>query len=113
MKKVLLLCGALLIAAPVYAAGSLTLNWTDNSNNEDGFKIERKQGPTGMFAEIAQVGVDVVTFSDVTPDLQEYCYRVRAFNAVGDSTYSNEDCGIPTLAPVVPSNPTGLVVTSP
>ncbi|KKK97947.1 hypothetical protein LCGC14_2647650 [marine sediment metagenome] len=33
MKKVLLLCGALLIAAPVYAAGSLTLNWTDNSNN--------------------------------------------------------------------------------
>ena len=47
----------LVIAAVVWPvesdAAQLTLSWTDNSTNEDGFKIERKSDSTGTFAEIA------------------------------------------------------------
>ena len=38
------------------SAGQLQLAWTDNSNNEDGFKIERKLGTTGTYSQIATVG---------------------------------------------------------
>jgi Domain of Unknown Function (DUF1080) len=74
-----------------YAAG-LRLNWTDTSNNETGFKIERMSG-SGSYAQIATVNTNVTTYADtaVTPGTA-YCYRVRAFNSVGNSGYSNAGC---------------------
>jgi len=113
MKKSTLFLAFMLVTAPAYGAGRLNLTWTDNSDNELGFKVERRQGPTGTFAEIAQTPVNAVTFADTTPDLQEYCYRVRAFNDAGDSIYSNEDCGIPSLIIVIPDGPTDLLITTP
>jgi hypothetical protein len=85
-----------------------TLNWTDNSDNEDGFKIERKTPsiPGDNFGEIGQVGTDVVTYTDSVTDGQQRCYRVRAFNVAGDSAYTNEACGLPT-----PKDPISLTVT--
>jgi len=96
---------------PIYAQTSSyehDLNWTDNSDNEDGFKIERKTPsiPGDTFGEIAQVGTDVVTYKDAVTDGQQRCYRVRAFNAAGDSGYTNEACGLPT-----PKDPINLTVT--
>lgn len=100
IKKIFwLLILLVLLAGPAYGA-SLTLTWTDNSGNEDGFKIERKLEQTGTFAEIGTVAADIMVYVDSTiPDGQLYCYRVRAFNAEGDSPYSNEDCGrdVPVL----------------
>jgi len=101
----LLLLVPLLLAVPAKGA-SFTLTWTDNSDNETGFKIERKLGTTGTFAEIGQVGVDINTFVDVPPDSQEYCYQVRAFNSSGDSPYSNEACGTGSI-----SAPSDLAIT--
>jgi hypothetical protein len=102
----------LMTVAQAYAAGSLTLNWTDKSDNESGFKIERKLGPTGTFAEVGRVGANIVTYPD--PNLAygtAYCYRVRAFNADGDSAYTNEACGT-TKANPLPNAPTGLTVVA-
>lgn len=85
-------CFVVMLMGIVYGA-TATLSWQDNSNNEDGFKIERALGQTGTFAEVGQVAIDVITFVDTTPDNQLYCYRVRAFNAAGDSSYSTVACG--------------------
>ena len=74
-------------------AGQLQLAWTDNSNDEDGFKIERKTGTTGTFVPIATVGVNVTSYTDI--DLiygAIYCYRVAAFNSAGISAYTVEEC---------------------
>jgi len=71
---------------------SISLSWVDNSTNEDGFRIERKLGATGTFAQIGTVGAGVTTYSDsgLTSN-SYYYYRVRAYNAAdGDSDYSNE-----------------------
>src|SRR4029450_3673278 len=79
------------LTATAISGTQINLAWQDNSNNENGFKIERCQGNSCTnFAEIAQVGANVTVFSDtgLTPDTQ-YGYRVRAFNALGDSPYSN------------------------
>ena len=77
-------------------AGQLSLDWTDMSGGEDGFKIERKTGTDGTYGQIATVGTNVTSYSD--PNLAggtTYCYRVRAYNAAGDSAYSSEACGAP------------------
>jgi Fibronectin type III domain. len=74
-------------------AGQLQLAWTDNANNEDGFKIERKTGTTGTYTQVATVGPNVTSYSDFSlADGATYCYRVRAFNSVGNSAYTLEEC---------------------
>lgn len=67
-----------------------TLTWGDNSSNEDGFKIERCQGANcSNFAEIARVPANTVQYNEsgLLPQIW-YRYRVRAFNAVGDSEFT-------------------------
>src|SRR5262249_19153010 len=79
------------LSATVVSSSEIDLTWKDNSSNEDGFKIERCTGGTcNNFAEIAQVGANVTTYADtgLSPNTQ-YAYRVRAFNVIGNSPYSN------------------------
>ena len=76
------------------AAGELQVSWSDNSTNEDGFKIERKTGTTGTYAQIATVGVNVTSYTDSSlVDGATYCYQVRAYNSAGNSPYAPEVCG--------------------
>ena len=82
----------------IVSAAQLTLSWTDASDNEDGFGIERRTGTSGTFARVASVSPNVSTYTD--PNLASsttYCYRVNAFNSAGSSAYTNEICGT-TLA---------------
>jgi hypothetical protein len=79
------------LTATTISRSQINLSWTDNANNEDGFKIERcRNANCTNFAQIAQVGANVTTFADtgVTKNTA-YSYRVRAFNAGGNSSYSN------------------------
>lgn len=114
MKKslivtVIVLLG-LLIASPIWAA-TLTLTWDDNSDNEEGFKIERRLGTTGPFTNIGQVGENVTTFTGVTPDNQLYCYRVVAFNQAGEVPSSGIGCGQPL--PQAAGNVIVIIITTP
>lgn len=68
--------------------GSATLRWTDNSNNETGFRIERAPSGSSNFAVIATVGANVATYTDNVAR-NTYLYRVVAFNATATSAYSN------------------------
>ena len=73
------------------SANRVELAWTDASNNETGFAIERcsKRGCTN-FVEIGRAGSNVTAFIDntVLGNIQ-YSYRMRAFNSGGMSSYTN------------------------
>jgi len=71
-------------AANVISSNRIDLTWTDKSNGEARFRIERKVG-TGAFVFLANVGANVQSFSDntVSPNTN-YTYRVRAENAAGN-----------------------------
>ena len=67
---------------------SITLNWRDNANNEQGFAIERSlNGRTWI--RIATTAANVRTFVDngLTRNTT-YWYRVQAFNQAGASPYA-------------------------
>ena len=95
-----LLVLAMVVLASEAQSGQLQLTWTDNSTNEDGFKIERKTGTTGTYAEIATVGANVTSYTNsALVDGTTYCFQVRAYNAAGNSLYTPEACGA-VAAPV-------------
>jgi hypothetical protein len=72
-------------------AGQVQLNWSDNSNDEDGFVIARRQGGAGPFIDVLQIGKNrTTTFDSSTVNATSYTYVVRAFNAIGQSANSNE-----------------------
>lgn len=87
-------------------AATVTLSWKGNSTDETGFRIERRlrADPVGSYVQVGQVGANVESFDDATIALNtQYCFRVRGFNPVALSEYSNEACMMVT--------PSGLVVT--
>lgn len=77
------------LTASAQSSSSIKLLWTDNSTNETGFKLERS--PDGqVFAQIATLGENASGFTDTgLAASTSYYYRVRAYNGVGDSAYSN------------------------
>jgi PKD repeat protein len=79
------------LTASAAKKGAVTLKWTDNSNNESGFYVERAPSSTGVFARVGQVGANVKTFAQSGVAAGTYLYRVQAFNAStgGTSGYSN------------------------
>ncbi|HTD68262.1 MAG TPA: PA14 domain-containing protein, partial [Candidatus Limnocylindria bacterium] len=79
------------LAATALSSTSIRINWMDNANNETGFKIERKTGAGGTYAQMATVGANVTTYTNVSLSAATtYYYRVRATNMGGDSAFSAE-----------------------
>lgn len=67
---------------------TIAFTWVDNSDNEDGFIIERQNGLA--FEEIGETPEDA--FSYIDTDITEnttYLYRIKSFNQFGQSIYSN------------------------
>ena len=68
----------------------IDLTWTDNSDNEEGFKIERKSG-TDAYKLIATLNHNMMTYSDKSlVDPTNYSYRIFSYHQKGNSTHSNE-----------------------
>ncbi|MCP4446668.1 MAG: hypothetical protein GY811_15180 [Myxococcales bacterium] len=86
--------------APTAAPLEVTLTWTDNSDDEAGFRLQRSTLPGGSFADITTTGADVVSFVDDAVELgTDYEYRVVATNADGDAAPSNvASASLPPLA---------------
>src|SRR5688572_17477851 len=64
----------------VLAGTAVTLTWTDNSNDESGFIIERKTG-SANYLRLDTVGANTTTYSDNVALFNMYVYRVSAYNA--------------------------------
>ena len=99
----LLLCLTLTdhLGATGETIGEIRLMWTDNSDNEEGFRVERADNG-GEFAVIATVGENVTEWLDETAEVGNvYRYRVNAFNEFGVSGYTNvsEFSAMPPSAP--------------
>jgi hypothetical protein len=76
------------LTANAVSSSQINLSWTDNSNNETGFKLYRSKHRS--FQQIATVGANVTTHSDTGLHRSTtYSYRVRAYNGGGNSDYSN------------------------
>ena len=91
------------LSASATSPTQATLSWTDNATNEDGVQVERCRG-TGCsdFVQIGTIGANSTSYLDggLKPD-NAYAYRVRAYNSVGNSAYSN------VASVMTPSKPTG------
>jgi alpha-tubulin suppressor-like RCC1 family protein len=72
----------------------LDLSWIDNSIDEDGFIIDRKIEANGNYEQIAIVNANITSYSDITTTEfslnTTYYYRLRSYNTLGESVYSNE-----------------------
>ena len=80
------------LSATAVSDSEVNLAWQDMSDNEDAFELQRKEEPAGSYGEIGEVGANVVTCSDSSGLGAKclYSYRVRAVNAFGESSWSNE-----------------------
>ncbi len=80
------------LSASATGPSTIALSWTDNSDNENGFRIERSSDNVN-FTEVATVGVNLSTYGDSGLSAQAtYYYRVRAanlYNTVSYSAYTN------------------------
>jgi hypothetical protein len=77
------------LAVTDITSSSISLAWTDNANNEDGFVLERSPDQTS-WVQAAQLGVDVTAHTDTgLDDSTTYYYRVSAYNGAGSSAFSN------------------------
>jgi len=93
----------LLLVAQAFAA-DLSLTWNDNSDNEDGFVIERSQD-AGPYVEIGGTGINEASYVDTDVPIGVVLkYRVKAVNQFGDSGYSNEV----SVGTNPPADPDGL-----
>ena len=80
--------------------------WIDNSNEENGSYIERRQGTSGSYSQIGTTEADENVYKDYTVSSGNvYYYRVRQISSEGYFTeYSNADSAyVEELAPLAPS----------
>jgi hypothetical protein len=78
------------LAGTTQSTSSIRLTWKDNSNNEDGFTIERKV-LNGTYSAVASLPANTTTYTDNS--LSEgisYTYRIKAYKGSSSSSYSSE-----------------------
>jgi hypothetical protein len=104
------------LAAGNVTTSALTLTWIDNADNETGYVVQRQSG--GTWTTVATLGADATTYQNTGLSAgTTYSYRVQAFNAGGDSAYSNvvttTTASPPLTAPNAPSRLTGSAKPKP
>jgi len=84
------------------------ITWSDNADNEDGFRIERKLGEDLDYQLLAVLPTNTVGYSDNSSLASSLrCYRVSAFNSAGlasaniicDGNTETEDNVLPDVIP--------------
>ena len=90
-------------------ADRIQLRWTDPSNEEGGFSLERATSAGGPFEEIARTEENIQTYVDLTVTAGEtYYYRVRTVGAIGQLSPpgdAHRAVAVNNSAPQVPSDP--------
>jgi predicted phage tail protein len=97
------------LSATAASASQINLSWTDASNNETGFRIERSVDNV-TFALVTTTAANATTYSDTgLSDSTQYFYRVRAVNALTNSGWAAGNATTQAAGDVMPpARPQGL-----
>ena len=97
------------LVATAISRTEIRLNWTDYSDNEVDFLLERSVNNGQTFSPLATLPANTVTFTDTGLTAQTtYKYRLRARNSLGISAYSN--IATATTKPAPPPAASNLTV---
>lgn len=99
------------MTASARSTSRITLGWRDNSDDEDGFHLDRAVG-NSSFTRIANLGANATggTNNGLAAETT-YRYRIRAFNGQGVSAWSNiaaATTAAPTTSGSAPAAPEDL-----
>jgi hypothetical protein len=99
--------------APPVSSSQIDLTWTDGSDDENGFSIERSTDGGVTYEPAAQVAANSSGYSDtgLTPSTT-YWYRVRADNTAGSSSWVVSESATTQAPPPAPSAPASLDATA-
>ena len=96
------------LGAQAIAPSVITLAWSDISDNELGFQLERRAGE-GAWTLLTTMGANTTSYLDYgVTEVITYGYRVRAYNTAGVSDYTQE-----VTSTILPLAPTSLVASAP
>jgi List-Bact-rpt repeat protein len=85
---------ASLLNAHTAISAQLTASWDDNSGGQAAFIIERRLTEEPTFAPVGDLAPGMTAYVDAAiSDGLTYCYRVKAYDSLGESPYSDEACG--------------------
>ena len=102
------------LSAAAVSSSQINLTWTDQSDNEDGFRVYRGTDSSTVTTLMATLGVGITSYSNT--DLAAsttYYYKVTTFNIAGESAASNVANATTEPPPVtIPSAPTNLQATA-
>lgn len=92
-------------------AAELKISWTDMSNNETHFEVERSAASAGPFVKIASPAANAVLYTDENlAENTTFFYKLRACNTTAAcSAYTAVASGKTVIS--IPATPTGLTVT--
>jgi hypothetical protein len=100
------------LSAAAASASTINLGWTDASNNEAGFLVERSLNGVD-FTQVATLGAATTSYaSNGLLASTMYYYRVRAYNSAGNSSYSNTASARTSTAALVPAKPTSVAAVN-
>ncbi|MEN8193396.1 MAG: hypothetical protein ABFS12_11310 [Bacteroidota bacterium] len=87
--------------------------WKDNSYNEDGFEIWRKEEANGNYTKLITLQENATAYNDTISDKNSaYSYKVRAFKSTHFSKFSNEVNSVENLVLGAPSDLNGSLIPS-
>lgn len=87
-----------LTASPSSTPDAIVLTWTDRSNLESGYELERAEQGSNLFTKIASLPANTTTYTDSSlPLVQSFAYRIRAIRETFFSAYSNTSTAITSV----------------
>jgi hypothetical protein len=100
------------LTVAVLSSGQIELSWTDNSEDEEWFVIERSDDLAEIFATRASSPSNITIFVDADLEIATtYHYRVYAGNKGGNSIASNIVNATSLASPISPSDLVGVTIS--
>jgi len=101
------------LTATATSTTQINLAWTDSSNNETGFKVERATTVNGNYMLVTTTAANVTSYSNTgLAASTTFYYRVAAINATGSSNYTAVATATTQTPPSAPSAPSAFTATA-